>query len=323
MATIFQTREWENFKLATGYYKSWRVFDILVLEKKIPLLGSMLYSPMLSRDQTKLSLQKIFLDQVKKIADDEKVFFYRMESDDEAEGDIDPKNSGYIKAFEEMQPEHTLLIDLTKSEDDILMEMKQKGRYNIKIAEKNEIKIEKGSVKDFFKLYEQMAKRQKITYRDISYFQALIDNLSPKDYVQVFSAKSPTKLPTSTELTNNNTSIETDNRQPAILASAIIVFYKETCTYLFGGSSDEQREKMAPYKLHWEVMLEAKKRGCKYYDLFGIAPNDDEKHPWAGVTRFKRQFGGSEFTALGSWDMIFSPIKYRLFKLAEKLRRYK
>jgi lipid II:glycine glycyltransferase (peptidoglycan interpeptide bridge formation enzyme) len=255
---------------------------------------------MLSRDQTKLSMQKIFLDQVKKIALEEKALCYRLESDDENDTDIDPKKSGFIKAFEEMQPEHTLLINLTKSEDDILKEMKQKGRYNIKIAEKNEIKIARGNAEDFHKLYQQMAKRQKISYRNISYFQTLIDILSPKDYVQVFIAKS---------------------LDETILASAIIVFYKDICIYLFGGSSDEQREKMAPYKLHWEIMREAKKRGCKYYDMFGIAPSDDQKHPWAGVTRFKKQFGGEEFQSLGSWDLIFSTSKYQAFKIAEKLRR--
>ena len=300
MATIFQTKEWEDFKLKTGWQKSWRVFDILVLEKKIPLLGSMLYSPMISHDQTKLAMEKIFLDRIKKIAEDEKSIFYRMESADENNGDIDPKNSGYAKAFEEMQPEHTLLIDLTKSEEDILAQMKQKGRYNIKVAEKNDIKIGIGTIEDFFKLYETMAKRQKITHRNISYFQTLVDIGSPKDYVRVYTGKSA---------------------DGSVLASAIIVFYKDTCTYLFGGSSDEQREKMAPYKLHWEAMKEAKSRGCKYYDMFGIAPNDDEKHPWAGVTRFKKQFGGTEFTALGSWDLVISPTKYKLFKLAEKIRR--
>jgi len=274
---------------------------------------------MMSRDQTKMAMQKIFLDQIKKIAVDEKAIFYRMESADEAEGDINPAESGYTKAFEEMQPEHTLLIDLTKSEDDILAQMKQKGRYNIKVAEKNDIKIENGNVEDFYKLYQSMAKRQKITHRNIAYFQTHVDNLSAKEYVQVFRAVAPTKLLTDSELTNNNRAIEQSSNR--ILASAIIVFYKETCTYLFGGSSDEQREKMAPYKLHWKIIQLAKERGCKYYDMFGIAPTDDEKHPWAGVTRFKKQFGGTEFTAIGSWDMIFSPIKYKLFKLAEKIRR--
>ncbi len=336
MATIFQTPEWEKFKLQTGWQKSWRVFDILVLEKKIPLLGTMLYAPMLNRDQTKLTMQKIFLDQIEKNATEEKSIFFRMESDEEADGDIKPEKSKYLKAFEEMQPEHTLLIDLTKSEDDILKQMKSKGRYNIKVAEKHGVKVEKGTIDDFYNLYEKMAKRQKITFRRREYFQTLVDILSPKGYVQVFTAKLNSKQTESNSNDQNSnldvvSNLEFSSSSFPILASAIIVFYKDVCTYLFGGSGDEQREKMAPYKLHWEIMRQAKKHGCKYYDMFGIAPNDDEsrldsglskrKHPWTGVTRFKKQFGGKEFHSLGSWDMILSPTKYKIFKLAEKVRR--
>jgi len=315
MATVFQTPEWEKFKLKTGWQKSWRIFDILVLEKKIPLLGSMLYSPMMSRDQTKLAMEKIFLDQIQKIADEEKSIFYRMESVETFDSDIKPEKFNYQKSFEEMQPEHTLLIDLTKSEDEILSQMKQKGRYNIKIAEKNNLEFRTGKIEEFFPLYEQMAKRQKISFRNISYFQELIDFLGPKGYALVFTVadKEPLK--------DDDLKIKKIFAEEPILASAIVIFFKETCIYLFGGSSDLRREKMATYKLHFEIMLEAKKRGCKVYDMFGIAPTDDEKHPWAGITRFKKQFGGEETQLLGSWDMIFASNKYKIFKLAEKIRR--
>jgi len=208
MATIFQTKEWEQFKLATGWQKSWRVFDILVLQRKIPPLGSMLYTPMASRDQTKLAMQKIFQGQIENIAKETGAMFFRLESGDEAGGDIDPKESGYTKAFEEMQPEHTLIIDLTKSLEDILSQMKQKGRYNIKIAQKHEVVVERGKIEDFYKLYEEMAKRQKITYRNISYFQTLVDNLSPKNYIEVFIAKQNPKSeyrnPKQTESNSND-----------------------------------------------------------------------------------------------------------------------
>jgi lipid II:glycine glycyltransferase (peptidoglycan interpeptide bridge formation enzyme) len=191
MATIFQTPEWEKFKLKTGWQKSWRVFDILVLEKKIPLLGSMLYAPMATRDQTRLATQKIFLDQINKIATAEGAFFFRLESSDAISeaGSLQLEATSYRKAFEEMQPEHTLLIDLSKSESDILGEMKQKGRYNIKIAGKHGVKVSTGEVKDFYQLYQAMAKRQKITYRNENYFQKLVDILGEKDYARVFVAK--------------------------------------------------------------------------------------------------------------------------------------
>ena len=300
MATIFQTKEWEGFKLKTGWQKSWRVFNILVLEKKIPLLGSMLYAPMLSRDQSKLASEKIFLQEIEKIAKERNSIFFRMESTEAKDGDINPEKSNYRKAFEEMQPEHTLILNLLNSESEILAQMKQKGRYNIKIAERNEIVFDICSIEEFHKLYTEMARRHKITFRSLNYFSNLIDSFKDTDYVKVFGAK---------------------NKDGSLLASAVIVFFKETAIYLFGGSSDQEREKMATYKLHWEIIKEAKKRGCKYYDFFGISPEGDEKHAWAGVTRFKKQFGGEELITLGSWDLIFSPIKYNLFKLAEKIRR--
>ena len=311
MATIFQTPEWEEFKLKTGYEKSWRVFDILVLQRKIPLLGSMLYTPMATHDQTKLATQKIFLDQIRKITKESKAVFYRLESGEEAESDISPAKSGYIKAFEEMQPEHSLILDISKSEEEILAQMKSKGRYNIKVAEKHGVKIVDGTVEDFYKLYEATARRQKISYRNLAYFQNLIDILSKKDYVKVFSGYVENEGPSTSPRASGG----------APLASAIVVFYGNLAIYLYGGSSDEMRNVMAPYKLHFEIIREAKKRGCKEYDLFGIAPSDDEKHPWAGVSRFKRQFGGREISMLGSWDLVFSPIKYQLFKIAERIRR--
>ncbi|TSC94431.1 MAG: putative methicillin resistance protein [Candidatus Berkelbacteria bacterium Athens1014_28] len=302
MASLFQSPEWEKFKLESGWQKSWRIFDILILEKKIPILGTMLYSPMLSHDQTKLAQQKIFLDQIKKIAVEENSIFFRMESSEEfseAYG-LQLTANSYKKSFEEMQPEHTLVLDLTKSEEEILAQMKQKGRYNIKVAEKYGVKIANGKIEDFYQLYLQTAKRQKITFRKINYFQKLIDILGKKEYAFVLNATNP---------------------EGKILASSIVSLFADTATYLFGGSSDEMREMMASYKLQWEIIKKAKQFGCKYYDFFGIASTENPKHPWAGVTRFKKQFGGEEKTMLGSWDLIFSPAKYGAFKLAEKLRR--
>ena len=317
MATIFQTKEWEEFKLKTGYEKSWRVFDLLVLQRKIPLLGSMLYTPMVSRDQTKLATQKIFLDQIKKIAKESKSIFYRLESTEENPSDINLKDSKYIKAFEEMQPEHTLLLDISKTEEEILSQMKQKGRYNIKVAEKHNIRVTEGKVEDFYKLYKEMARRQKITFRNLNYFQNLVDILGKKDYIKVFVASAVE----ATDSEGAESQLPASASQTKILASAIVIFYQNKAIYLYGGSSQELKGYMAPYKLHFEIIKEAKRRDCKTYDFFGIAPNDDPKHPWAGISRFKRQFGGEDFASLGSWDLILSPIKYKLFKLAEKIRR--
>ncbi|OIN89459.1 hypothetical protein AUJ40_01835 [Candidatus Berkelbacteria bacterium CG1_02_42_45] len=329
--TIFQTKEWEKFKLKTGYQKSWRVSDVLILEKKIPPLGSMLYSPMLDRRQQLTIRNPDFLAKIREIAKDVSAIFFRAEIDVPSDRSKPPTAAGFIKAFEEIQPEHTLVLNISKPEEEILREMKPKGRYNIKVAEKHGVRVIKGlpadatalqagKIEDFYKLYETTARRQKITHRALSYFQNLVDILGKKGYVKVFMAKASQQSAVSSQQNDSaNSQLQTANH---VLASAVVVFYEERAIYLYGGSSEIQRNVMAPYKLHFEIIREAKKRGCKEYDFFGIAPSDDPNHPWAGVTRFKKQFGGYEVTILGSWDLIFSPTKYRIFKFAEKIRRH-
>jgi lipid II:glycine glycyltransferase (peptidoglycan interpeptide bridge formation enzyme) len=204
-----------------------------------------------------------------------------------------------------MQPEHTLIIDITKTEEEILGEMKPKGRYNIKVAEKSGVIVRRSdSVDNFYSLYATMANRQKITFRSKQYFQTLVDVMREKGYCEMFEAI-----------------INSEGRK-IVLAAAIMSYYEDQAIYLFGGSSDKMRNVMAPYKLQWEAIIEAKRRGCKTYDFFGIAPDDNPKHAWAGVTRFKKQFGGEEVAILGSYDKIYKPHEYQLFKLAEKLRRH-
>ena len=335
MSSIFQTKEWENFKLKTGYASSWWVDDILVLEKRIEPLGSMLYSPMVGANQLSKIRNQEFVNKIRNIASETGSFFYRIEFDLETskfESKEISKNwslaSGkFAKSFEEMQPEHSLFLDISKSNDELLAEMKQKGRYNIKVAEKHNVKVKVCKVSDFFQLYSQMAKRQKITFRQEKYFQNLVDSLDQKGYVKVFGAYAEIKQPKVADdakefgfESNNDSEAETGE---ILLASAIAIFYQDQAIYLFGGSGDDLRNYMAPYKLQWEMIQEAKNRGCKTYDFFGIAPDNNEKHPWAGVTKFKKQFGGFEREILGSYDLIFSPIKYNLFKIAERVRRRK
>lgn len=304
---LFQSPAWEEFKLKTGYQKSYRIEDVLVLQKSLPLGFSMLYSPLVSKQEfEKIADLSGFLQQIKKIGQKNNTIFYRLELDSPISSVQIPDQ--FTKSFEEMQPEHTEIIDLTKSEDELLAAMKPKLRYNIKLAQKNNISInysEKSGTEldDFYAMYEATAKRHKITYRSKEYFASLLDILGPIGYARVYDAKA-----------------KIDGKDEP-LAAAIVLVSDKKATYLFGSSSDQYKNLMAPHLLHWTIMQEMKQIGCEDYDLFGIAPNDDPNHPWAGITRFKKQFGGHQVDLVGSYDLVFSPIKYRLFKIAEKIRR--
>lgn len=306
--SVYQTPEWEEFKLKTGYQKSYRIDDILVLQKRLPLGLSMLYSPMVSESQYRAIKSKEFVAKIKEIAKDCNALFYRLELDI-AVSEFKTPNSlmqtpDFGKSFEEMQPENNWILDLAQTEEELLSDMKQKGRYNIKIAEKANINLtysnKKGRELDaFYDQYEKTGRRHNISYRTKKYFEALIEIFGSKGYARVYTAWQ-------------------DN---VALASAVMLYYNKEALYLYGGSSDQMRNLMAPYLLHWQMIKDAKELGCDKYNFLGVAPDDQPQHPWAGITRFKKQFGGYQRDIIGCYDLPTRPFLYKQFMIAEKLRR--
>jgi lipid II:glycine glycyltransferase (peptidoglycan interpeptide bridge formation enzyme) len=106
-----------------------------------------------------------------------------------------------------------------------------------------------------------------------------------------------------------------------ILAVLIVVFYGKLATYLHGASSNNRREYMPNHLAQWRAICEAKKRDCEIYDFWGIAPDDNPNHPWAGITRFKKSFGGEPIHLLGAYDFTFQTSWYKMFYLANATRK--
>lgn len=108
-----------------------------------------------------------------------------------------------------------------------------------------------------------------------------------------------------------------------VLSAAIIIFYGDYAYYHHSGSSSKIRPVPASYFLQWKIIQEAKKRGCKYYNFWGIAPNDNPKHRFAGVTIFKKGFGGKRINWLHAQDLPVSPLYWLtyIFETARRKRR--
>ncbi len=213
---------------------------------------------------------------------------------------IDPRLTnlpGFFKRFQkaplDKEPLKTILIDLSYTEEQLLKQMKPKGRYNIKLAQRHEVEVTttnlQSGLKDFLKFYAQTVERKQFKGQDEIYFTKLIPCLEEDKLGKFYFAKYKNK----------------------ILASALVIFYGGYVTYLFGASSNLHREKMAPYLLQWEIILEAKRLGYKYYDFYGIAPNEDLSHPWQGFSEFKRKFGGEEVKYIGAYDFIYNQNLYQ------------
>jgi len=123
------------------------------------------------------------------------------------------------------------------------------------------------------------------------------------------------------ELCGEKIKLYTASHEGETLAAIVVLFWGKDATYLYGASSNNKRNLMAPYALQWKAMQDAKETGCINYDLFGIPPNEDPSHPMAGLYRFKTGFGGQIVHRSGTWDFAYNGFFYGLFCLAEKLRK--
>ena len=210
----------------------------------------------------------------------------------------------FSRSAADVQSPDTALVDLSPGEDAILGRMKSKWRYNIHLAHRRGVRVRSAGAEElerFYALYQETARRDGINIHALSYYQALFAHSAeyPGQELRLYLAEYEGKT----------------------LAAAIVLFRKTVATYLYGASSNGDRNVMAPYAVQWQAMGDAKAWGCAEYDLFGMPPAEDPNHPMAGLYRFKTGFGGRIIHRSGSWDFSCKPLARRLFGAAEALRK--
>jgi lipid II:glycine glycyltransferase (peptidoglycan interpeptide bridge formation enzyme) len=224
------------------------------------------------------------------------------------------KTAGFKRAAVTVQAPDTVIIGLSGSLEEILAQMKPKWRYNILLGEKKGVQVNTGGIQEletFYNLLKETAQRDGIAIHGINYYKYLFELCQQKnDQTDVKQSKDELYL-----------RLYTATHEGDTLAAIVVLFRGKDATYLYGASSNNKRNLMAPYALQWKAMQDAKKMGCLYYDLFGIPPNDDPNHPMAGLYRFKTGFGGQIIHRCGSWDYPCKPLFYCLFNIAEGLRK--
>jgi peptidoglycan pentaglycine glycine transferase (the first glycine) len=206
------------------------------------------------------------------------------------------KRRGWLYSSDQIQFKNTVLIDLNPSEEELLAQMKQKTRYNIRLAEKKGVNLRVGNQEDLgmlYKMYAETSIRDGFVIRDEDYYKT-VWNLFMK-------AGSPACVPLIADV----------NGEPV---AAIFVFYfAERAYYVYGMSRDKHREKMPTYLLQWEAIKRAKTMGCRVYDLWGAPDVLDESDSMWGVYRFKEGLGGKVVRTLGAWDFAPHPFWYKLY----------
>lgn len=320
---ITQSWEWGNFRLTTPNVKkvlrlanSSRVFQIFIHRSPLsPMLSSLfpLNVAYLPRSETPSTEE--FLE-IKTILKRENCLFLKIEPIRILASISDPIIRINSHVGHPILPQHTIHIDLVKTEDQLLKEMNEKTRYNIRLAEKKGVVIKEEStpeaLENFIQLLNLTESRQGFYSHYPNYYRKLWQTLKPYKMVYLLSAYLPeSSLPV-------GALAKAGNQSP--VASIMLFHFKDFLYYPYGGSNPEYREYMAPHLLHWSAIKLGKKLKCKTYDLWGSYKNKkEESDPFWGIYRFKSGFGGTEVDFPDSLDIPLSPL-YPFYPLVNSLR---
>jgi peptidoglycan pentaglycine glycine transferase (the first glycine) len=216
---------------------------------------------------------------------------------------------GWQFASEQIQFKNTVQIDLLPSEEILLAQMKQKTRYNIRLASRKGVTVRAGTDDDYALLYQMYAEtsvRDNFTIRSEEYYKSAWGMFNPDNI----------RLDQATELIGHSLPVAEPliaevNGEP--VAAVIIYRFAKKAWYMYGMSRAVHREKMPNYLLQWEAIRRSKSAGCQTYDLWGAPDAYDESDPLWKVYQFKEGFGGIVVRHLGAWDLPIKPAPYKIY----------
>ena len=324
---LLQTWEWGEVKSRFGWqphHKSWKddagnvQAAALILERTINLRGMaprlrMHYTPKgpLLKDWSDESLRTRVISDLVAFSKGRGAYLLKIDPDvpvgrgepggvDAEEGLVGVnliaqlKREGWHLSNEQVQYRNTVLLDLTPPEDELLAQMKQKTRYNVRLAGRKGVTVRQGRAEDFEQLYQMYAEtavRDGFAIRGWDYYQTVWNTFLNAGMLTPLIAE-----------------VEGE------MVSGLMLFhFGMTAWYLYGMSQPTHREKMPTYLLQWEAIRAAKEKGCTVYDLWGAPDVFDETDTLWGVYRFKAGLGGQVVRHIGAWDLPLRPWIYRLY----------
>jgi lipid II:glycine glycyltransferase (peptidoglycan interpeptide bridge formation enzyme) len=263
----------------------------------------------------KSQILEFLVKELKKLAKEERASFIRiapiLERNDENIKIF--KNLGFRDAPIHIHPELTWELDLSPSENELLMGMRKTTRYLIKQAQKNkeiEIKEENNfeGIEKFNQIYQLTKERHGFIPFSLEYLKNEFLAFSKENQVSVLLGK----------------------YKEEVVSGGIFIFWQKIGFYHHGASSQKYPKIPVSYLLLWEAIKKAKNLGCQKFNFWGIAPlskfsvqrSEFKNHPWSGLTLFKIGFGGYKKEYVKTQDLVLSK-KYWINFFIEKLRKKK
>lgn len=310
-AHLLQTAAWGELKSHFGWdvvriereHREKQV-GVQILFRRLPLGFSFAYIPKGPVGDADLQQDPGFWEQIDFLCRERRAVFLKFEPDssfDDQRGEHQSPPEGFQTSPQSIQPARTIVVDLRGDEETILARMKQKTRYNIRLAGKKGVVVRPTeNVELFYQLMETTGERDEFGIHTIGYYRRAYELFHPNGSCELFLA-------------------EFDGTP---LAGLMVFWHGSRAWYLYGASTSHHREKMPSYLLQWEAMKWAREKGCTHYDLWGIPDYDQEQLEaefmdrseglW-GVYRFKRGFGGQVVRSAGPWDRVYQLMLYQVY----------
>lgn len=313
--SLWQTQSWQDMLVA-----SWQTQEYFVIEQDIqsPDSKESGFETKIFVEKRRVSLWEYWLfligfegqvgerleENLQELCKEENCLFVQIEILDYSADSflLLGENIWDFKAwyYKKFIPPYTAVIDLEKSEDEILSAMKQKGRYNIKLAAKKWVEVKRvekslENIKIFHMLMQETTSRDNFTWNTLSYYEVFLQ----QETSSLFFAY----------------------HEEEVIAAGIFIQHKEVMYYYYGASSSHKRNLMAPYLLQWEAIRFAKAIWCQIYDFLGIASPDEYDSPLMWVTDFKLKLTPDTRNVSESSIIIHKPIKYKMIQALKYFKK--
>lgn len=323
-AHILQSAQWGELKEAFG----WEVVRCVsetgderiggqILFRRLPFGYNFAYIPKgplrpgqsMDESSFKSSAWQAFLAEVDALCRRKRAIFLKIEPDlliSEEPGNPQKAPPGFVLSRHAIQPPRTIILDIAGKPEALLAKMKQKTRYNIRLAERKGVCVHPaGSLETFYDLMRLTGERDRFGIHSPEYYQRAYELFRPQGACELFLAEYRGKP----------------------LAAIMVFAWGKRAWYFYGASAPESRELMPTYLVQWEAIRWAHEKGCVQYDLWGV-PDVSEEHLekefshrndglW-GVYRFKRGFGGRVERAAGPWDRVYNSVMYGIYRLSTR-----
>lgn len=311
-AVLMQTKEWQalqNDLKETSFYEEGKGFQYLAILKHTPV-GNYLYVPYGPVYENRERFNDA-LKSLQELARKHNAIFIRVEPRDPDFKEYAPKNA---KKSKDLNPKETWILDLTQDKDQILTNFSQGTRTRYNTYAKKGLSVESTreieKIKELVRLQDKLFKTKNLNTFSQDYFEKELSRPFASLYLVKYTRPE---------------NVETDPSLPKdgeIIAASLFFDHGDTRYYMQSAADTDYKKLPATVALLTKALFDAKEKGIKNFDFWGIAPDGAPKsHPWYGFTEFKKSFGGSPLHFAGTYDIVLNPAKYRFYQLTRKINR--